>query len=54
MHAGFDTAAANADAWVLQSAPTSNFGNDSVLKQDIAKGGFGGGLGGWLLGEPER
>ena len=33
------TAAADRDAWVLQSSPTSNFGNDSVLKVDSKSGG---------------
>ena len=33
------TAAADRDAWVLQSAPSSNFGNDSVLKVDTKSGG---------------
>jgi large repetitive protein len=33
------TAAADRDTWVLQSAPSSNFGNDSVLKVDTKSGG---------------
>ena len=33
------TAAADRDAWVLQSAATSNFGGDSVLKVDSKSGG---------------
>jgi hypothetical protein len=32
------TAAANADSWVLQSSPTSNFGGDSALKVDSKSG----------------
>jgi large repetitive protein len=32
------TASADRDAWVLQSAPTSNFGSDSVLKVDSKSG----------------
>ena len=33
------TAAADRDAWVLQSSASSNFGNDSVLKVDTKSGG---------------
>jgi large repetitive protein len=32
------TAAPDRDAWVLQSAPTSNFGTDSILKVDSKSG----------------
>jgi parallel beta-helix repeat protein len=32
-------AAAEADSWVLQSSPTSNYGNDSVVKVDTKGGG---------------
>jgi hypothetical protein len=37
--AGTQTAAADRDAWVLQSSATNNFGSDSVLKVDSKSGG---------------
>jgi hypothetical protein len=40
------TVSAAADSWLLQSSPTSTFGNDSVLKVDTKAGANarGGGL----------
>jgi large repetitive protein len=37
--ASTQTAAADRDAWVLQSSPTNNYGNDSGLKVDSKSGG---------------